>query len=346
MYLMAKSDRDARRMVLIPMIGTLIGPLIWFIPSMAATITHPHLVAEYPQLKQPHEAAFVAVARDVMPVGMIGLLMCAMLGATITSLDAGLNKGVGVFVLSIYKPLLDRHATEKRLMAVSKLCTLIFGVIIVFIALEVNKLRRIGLFDLTNLIAATLLVPMALPLVYGLFFRRTPAWAPWSTALVGFAVAYVANYHITPAQIQHLMGWIIPISHVEATEYLQLGIVTLSTVIIGSAWYFFTSLFYNGSSATNKKRIGIFFERLRTPIDVTVDEGPSRDEVLFRLMGSLCLVYGVFILLLMLIPNTMQGRLCFLFCGGVITAAGAMLYWRATVQRRELVTVGEPLVVE
>ena len=34
-------------------------------------------------MKQPHEAAFVAVAHDVMPVGMMGLLLCAMLGATI-----------------------------------------------------------------------------------------------------------------------------------------------------------------------------------------------------------------------------------------------------------------------
>ena len=66
MYLMTRSDKDARRMVLIPLIGTLIGPLVWFIPSMAATIMHPNLAAEFPALKQPHEAAFLAVAMDVM----------------------------------------------------------------------------------------------------------------------------------------------------------------------------------------------------------------------------------------------------------------------------------------
>jgi len=92
MYLMAKNDRNARRMVLIPLVGTIVGPLIWFIPSMAATITHPNLAAEFPNLAQPHEAAFVAVAHDVMPVGLIGLLVCAMLGATLTSMDAGSTK--------------------------------------------------------------------------------------------------------------------------------------------------------------------------------------------------------------------------------------------------------------
>ena len=50
MYLMSRSDRDARLMVLIPMIGSVVGPLIWFIPALAATIMHPNLAAEYPSL--------------------------------------------------------------------------------------------------------------------------------------------------------------------------------------------------------------------------------------------------------------------------------------------------------
>jgi Na+/proline symporter len=367
MYLMAKSDRDARRMVLIPMIGSFIGPLIWFIPSMAATITHPDLAAEYPHMTQPHEAAFVAVARDVMPVGMIGLLMCAMLGATITSMDAALNKGVGVFVRSIYLPLLDRNASEKRLLLVGKVCTLLFGVIVVFIAWQVNKLRSIGLFDLTNLLAALLLLPMAIPLLFGLFFKRTPPWTPWSTAIVGFVVAYITNcrditpdapgsshfwtpvvdgivnFHITPDQVQHVLHWVKPLSHSEVTGYLQFGIVTISTVVIASGWYFFTSLFFANSSQEHQERIAIFFENLRTPIDAKADGIQSRDEILFRLMGGLCLVYGFFILLLMLIPNSVHGRLCFLFCGGVIAIVGGVLYSRSVVLARfHAMPVGDP----
>lgn len=67
MYLMSKSDRDVRRMVLIPLVGSLIAPIIWVIPPLAATILHPHLGTEYPALRQPDEAAFVAICLDVMP---------------------------------------------------------------------------------------------------------------------------------------------------------------------------------------------------------------------------------------------------------------------------------------
>jgi len=56
---------------------------------MSATITHPNLAAEFHTLQQPHEAAFVAVCMDVLPKGLLGLMLCAMLGATLTSMDAG-----------------------------------------------------------------------------------------------------------------------------------------------------------------------------------------------------------------------------------------------------------------
>ncbi len=267
MYLMAKSDRDARRMVLIPLIGMIIGPLIWFIPSMAATITHPSLGHEFPLLKQPHEAAFVAVAGDVMPVGMIGLLLSAMLGATLTSMDAGLNKGVGVFVRSFYLPVINPKASEKRLLVIGKLCTFFFGGIVVLVALEVNKLRTIGLFDLANLLAGTLLMPMALPLLYGMFFKRTPAWSAWSTALVGFAAAYLGNIFVTPEHFQHLMGWTQPLSKDREVTDFQLAVTTIGSIGIGSAWFFFTSLFYKYSSQEHKERVEQFFANMRTPID-------------------------------------------------------------------------------
>ena len=127
MYLMAKSDRDARGMAVIPLLGSLIGPPIFFVPPLVAIVTHPGLAGEFTNLKQPHEAAFVAVARDVMPQGLIGLLLCAMLGATLTNMDAAVNKGVGVFVRSFFKPILAPNASDRSLLLTSKGCTLAFG---------------------------------------------------------------------------------------------------------------------------------------------------------------------------------------------------------------------------
>jgi SSS family solute:Na+ symporter len=335
MYLMTRSDRDARLMVLIPLIGTLLGPLIWFIPSMAATIMHPNLAAEFPALKQPHEAAFVSVAMDVMPKGLLGLLLSAMLGATVTNMDAGLNKNVGICIRSLYKPVFKPHASEKHLLVAGKICTLVFGVIIIGLALVVNQLRDTNLFDFVNQLAANLLMPLALPLIYGLFYKRTPGWSAWSTALIAGAASWLLGKYITPELFQHWMGWEKPLNGDEKT-YLKLAITTLGgTVIVGSAWYFFTSLFYKASPQAERERVDAFFTNLTAPVDKYGVGGVQ--TAVYKLLGALCMVYGVFILLLMAIPNKFSGRLAFLFCGGVMFGVGAVLWVASKRKAREAV---------
>ena len=332
MYLMTRSDKDARRMVLIPLIGTLIGPLVWFIPSMAATIMHPNLAAEFPALKQPHEAAFLAVAMDVMPQGLLGLLLSAMLGATVTSMDSGLNKNVGIAIRSFYKPMLRPDASEKHLLVAGKICTLIFGVVIIALALTVNKFRETNLFDFVNQLAANLLIPLALPLIYGLFYKRTPGWSAWSTGLVAGAASWLLEKYVSPETFQQWIGWTTPLNGDEKT-YLKLAITTLGgTVIVGSAWYFFTSLFYRAAPVAEQERIEKFFTDLNTPVDEHGAAGVQTS--IYKLLGALCLVYGAFILLLMAIPNKATGRLAFLFCGGIIFAVGWLLR-RASKRHRE-----------
>jgi solute:Na+ symporter, SSS family len=339
MYLMTRSDQDARRMVLIPLIGTLLGPLIWFIPAMAATVMHPNLAAEFPDLKQPQEAAFVAVAMNVMPQGLLGLLLTAMLAATVTSLDAGLNKNVGIAIRSLYKPVFRPNASEKHLLLAGRICTVLFGVLIILIALKVNELRSTNLFDFVNQLAANLLIPLALPLIYGLFYKRTPGWSAWSTALVAGGASYLLGKYVTPELFTKWIGWEQPLNADEAT-YLKLAVTTLGgTVIVGSAWYFFTSLFYRQTPVVEKERVEKFFINLQTPVDKQGVEGVQ--TTIYKLLGGLCMVYGAFILLLMAIPNALNGRLAFLFCGGVMFGVGAWLF--KIGKRKERAAVQKPM---
>jgi SSS family solute:Na+ symporter len=329
MFLMAKSDRDARGMAVIPLLGSLIGPLIFFVPSLVAVITHPHLQMEFPKLGHPHEAAFVAVARDVMPQGLVGLLLCAMLGATLTNMDAAVNKGVGVFVRSFLKPIVVPNASEKFLLAMGKICTLIFGAIIIVLAVWIARHRTLGLFALTNQVAASLLGPMLVPLVWGMFIKKTPPWSAWTTAVLGFAVALVMQLCFRPQYVQHLMGWSQSLSGLE-TDDITLAVSALSIVAICSAWYFSSMLFYDPREAENERRTEAFFRDLRTPIDARKEGIANYDRLIYRLIGGLCIFYGGFILLLMFIPNALRGRACFGFCGGIIFALGAALFAKSS----------------
>src|ERR1044071_1113011 len=109
-YLNVKDSRQARKAALLGMVLFVVGPLAWFIPPMAASITHPDLAAVFPRLAKPSEGAFVATALDTMPAGMVGLLLSGIFAATMSSMDAGLNRNAGFFVKNFYHVVLRPRA--------------------------------------------------------------------------------------------------------------------------------------------------------------------------------------------------------------------------------------------
>jgi hypothetical protein len=68
---------------------------------------------------------------------------------------------------------------------------------------------------------------------------------------------------------------------------------------------------------------------MKTPVDFKREIGEDNDAQQCRLLGLLCLIYGAFITLLVLIPNPMRGRLALLACGGMVLAVGGLLYWNS-----------------
>ncbi|PTX95805.1 hypothetical protein [Opitutus sp. ER46] len=344
MYLMPKSEPHARRMVVIPLLGGLIGPIIWIVPPLVATVLFPDLSVVFPSLPKPTEGAFVATALAVMPVGLLGLLMCAMFGATLTSMDAAVNKYVGVFVRSFYRPILKPQASETHLLRVSKVCTLAFGAVIIGFSLAVNSHRQSDVFTLLNQFMVSLGLPLTIPVFLGLFIRRTPGWSAWVTAVAAFAFSAWANFGFagwvqSPSFLAEVPGWARqligePARALTAGERadLLLVVTALGTSLVGVSVFLGSMLFYRRTSRAEHARIDALFAKLREPVPPAADADIS-DEPVYRLLGALCMVYGGFILLLMLIPNPVVGRLCFLFVGTVIGSVGVVLHRVANRKR-------------
>lgn len=374
-YLMTRSDRHARLMLAIPILGTLIGPVMWIIPPMVSAVTHPNLGGDFPRLQFPHEAAFLATAADVLPNGMLGLLICGIFAATLTGLDAGLNQAAGIYVRNFYLPVVNPACSERKLLLTGKLCTATFGAIIIAVAILFSMSRKAGLFDVINQLGVSLWLPLAVPLSVGLFFKRTPSWSTWSTVLIGLATSLALNMKDwlvslgdrgRPEGLPEIVGWCarplewagllaaksmdtlswvmgktmgvtVPDAHEEKTTFLLFATVMIvSLVCIG--WFFFTSLFYERSTPEYKACVEEFFGRLRTPL--LQDKDLPENTTIELSIGRLCLFYGAFVALMAAIPNPLQGRLAFVFCGGVMVAVGGVLMWhyRARVAKTALVT--------
>lgn len=326
-YLMSRSDRHARLTLIIPLLGTIIAPLIWLVPPTVAAIRHDDIGAIFTTLKFPEEGAFLLTASEVLPQGMLGMLLCCIFAATLTSMDAGLNQGAGIFVRNFYLPIINPDCPERKLLWISKLCTGLFGGVMIGSAIMWESFREMQLFDLVNQVAISLGLPMSIPLFLGLFWRKTPPWAAWSTVLVGFVSSFVVKFIFKPEMFEFLPGMQGPFTPEEVTQFY----IFATVLFVGGLcclWFFSSSIFYQRSSAEYKQRVESFFTQLNTPVADKVGEDAREDNAMAVSIAKLCLIYGGFICLLaVIIPNALAGRLAFIGCGGIMVGVGALLWF-------------------
>lgn len=326
-FLMVRDSKQARWASIVPMIGMLAGPLVWLLPSLSARITRPDLASDFPHLANPSEAAFVAVCMDTLPQGMLGLLVCGIFAATLTTMDTGLNRNSGIFVMNFYKPFIRPDADARHLLVVARLSTLALGFLIVAIGLLISLWRTMSLFDLVIRIAAAITVPMSIPMLFGMFHRKSPPLAAWSTAVVGMMVSLALPYVLTPDVLGRIAGLETAPSSREATDLSYAANIFL-VLAVCTGWYWLVS-FLVRRSPDYDARVDAFFDRMETPVVRPPGETTADDGRQYRVLAKMCFVYGALTLSGALIPNTLTGRLCFVFCAGVILACGGALSWQA-----------------
>lgn len=323
-YLMVKDGKNAKKATLLGLAGALTLPLVWLIPAIAATILFPDIAERFPNLRNASDGAYIAVCMKVLPTGLIGLLVCGIFAATMSTMDTQLISTAGVFVKNFYQPFLRPKASETHLLWVGKLVSSALGISSIALALVFSRLPNIRLFDLMLWFSGIMSFPLVMPMVYGLFFK-SPKWAAWSTIIVGTLTGLLIFYKVPNTWFQGFMGWEEQLTTTEI-NYSNFFTMIFGIGAVCTVWYFFTCLFTKYSSKAFHAKLDIFFKTVNTPIDPAKEDVVNTDKQQYHVLGLLSLVYGTFVLLLVLIPNTLTGRLCFLFCGGTVFIVGAILY--------------------
>ena len=323
-YLSVKDSRHARWAGFLGSGLYLVGIVIWFVPPMAARALFPDLHGMFPNHDHPDEAAYIAITRAVAPVGMLGLLVSGIFASTMSAMDAGLNKSAGIFIKNFYQPICRPDALDRQLLKAGKIATLVLGFVIIVAALQMSELKQLDLFLKMQRISILIGVPITVPLVLALIVRRTPAWSGWSTVLVGFAGSLLIDRFLSPEWAAQAFGRAAPLD-ATSQEYWRQAIQLLGNVALGTGWFLLTTLFWKASPPDHRAEVEKFLVRLDKPIDFTAEEGAGNDARQSAAVGWLCVAYGSFVVLLMLIPNPLTGRLAFVGCGGLVAGIGALL---------------------
>lgn len=323
-YIAAKDDKHATKSVLVPLIGYLLLPITWFLPAMAATIIVPDLLESYSSFSNPSEAAYIAVCITVLPKGLLGLTVAGLFAATMSSMDTALNVNAGFLVKNFYQPIFRPNISEKEQLAAGHVATVFCGVAMLVLAVVMVTSAQVSLFDAFLYINAYIQAPITVVLFLSIFVRRTPAWAGWTTLLVGM-LSTILVYDLAPTE--WAQAWLTSSFGEGFASYVVTNKFTFTnmfTIPLCSIFFILTKLGYREveRNAPYRKDIDEFSRRLATPVDFEKEIGGDNTEQQARIMGVLSLVYGGFVGLGIFIPNPMPGRLAIAFCSLLLVGVG------------------------
>lgn len=173
-----------------------------------------------------------------MPTGLIGLLIAAILAATMSAHSGAINSLAAATVLDIYLPMTHREPNDARTLRVAKLASLAWGVLLLVIALLYRQQGTpvvVVALAIASFTYGALLGGFAL----GILWAR----AQQRDAITGMAVGIIVMTVVVSAK--QLSAWwpaLAPIGAIAWPWYVLIG----TTVTVGVGM--FTSLFPHGSA--------------------------------------------------------------------------------------------------
>jgi solute:Na+ symporter, SSS family len=145
-----------------------------------------------PAVKRYSERAYILACQTVLPPGMIGLMVAAMISATASMATTQLNVYAGAFTQQVYRRLSKRRASEKRLLGMGRVFTFLLGLLALAGALIIP---RAGTYEnYVIALTASLVIPLVLPTIWGLFSKKVGLMAAWTTTLLGVTCSLVVKF--------------------------------------------------------------------------------------------------------------------------------------------------------
>lgn len=183
-YLCVPDSKSAKKSAYLIGVMYIVSPIIWMIPPLAFRAIEPNIDAEQ---------AYILACQYVLPAGLMGLMMAAMLSATASMATTRLNVFAGAFteIYCRYKNYCVNHDTQ---IWVGRLATVVLGAILLLGALLIP---RYGYTKFILDINTLLYVPLVLPTLWGLFSKRIGLLAVWLTMIFGFIASFILKFGLS-----------------------------------------------------------------------------------------------------------------------------------------------------
>lgn len=319
-YHSVPDERDTRKMALLCAVLSVVGPLLWILPVMGSRIIFPDINSLWPSFAVPAEASFVSLALKLLPHGLIGFVVSAILSATLGQANDSFNWLSATLTRDVYAPLKKRLTgslpTDATQLRVARITMLVVGTLGIGVALYIPTLG--GAFQFA-LVFYSLTAAFSMPVALGLLYTRTPWWSGMASCSAAVLVALflmVTNIWEEQTYIRNMLS----------------ESVVACVVFFGSAYW------YREDDPRNASILS-FARDLASP---AFESGHTSDMAglrIYGLLGRICMVFGTILIACSFLPSSeIAPATLNLVAGAMLLTLGAVA-WLGT---RKRIAAGEP----
>ncbi|RMA64448.1 sodium:solute symporter family protein [Ulvibacter antarcticus] len=160
-------------------------PWPWILIALASLVLYPELSdisREFPNAVLGHDLGYPAMLTN-LPAGLLGLVLASLIAAFMSTISTHLNWGSSYIALDFYKRFLKPDASEKRIVAVGRLSTVVLMILAAALALLLSS--ALSTFAILLQIGAG----TGLIFILRWFWWRINAYSEITGMIVSFAVA-------------------------------------------------------------------------------------------------------------------------------------------------------------
>ncbi len=196
---------------------------------------------------------YALITVKLLPTGLIGLVIAAMFAATMSMLSSDYNVAANVLTNDVYFRHINKNASQKNLVMVGRIMTIVVGLLSLGVAFFMLKLGGEGLFRGMMQLFGIFTAPVAIPMIFGLLSNKITK----NGAILSFFTSFVLGivlFFALPDTMQ-IVG-----REIKREVFLIWGttITAIITIYIGSKLL--------PADDEEKIRVGNFMKRLETPI--------------------------------------------------------------------------------
>jgi SSS family transporter len=317
-YYCVPTEKDAKKVGWLVVILNIVTPPLMFMPAMLGRYFLPPLADN--EINQ----AYPNLCVTLLPVGLLGLVVAAMFSATMSMLSTDYNVCASVLTNDVYRRLIRPNASQRQLVLVGRLMTLLVGVLSLGVAFYIVSGEGAGddkLFRSMITLFSVATAPVAVPMLAGLITPKVTTRA----ALIGFAVGLGVGLFMFSSLKETFSFLDMTWKRENAIFLVALAVTVCFTAAI--SWL-------DAQRQGTLPRVEQFLDRLRTPIGGLEEdrvEEPVHGEVVspFRIVGTCMAIIGVMLIAITPWTRTRLGLVLDSVFGGLLVVSGVYVAWQS-----------------